>query len=132
VVWSIVIAGGSGFLIGFWLRVPAIVAASAATVVACTILLPFANWSLLTAILFGFGLSVALQFGYLTGLLLSCARSQAGSWFNLLRSAVDARRCLSAQAQTQQGRATKWSNQSSRRTTRDEGEARAGFCARSQ
>ena len=87
-LWALVIAGGTGLLLGLWLRVPAVLAASAATVVACTVLLPIANWSLLTAILFGFGLSTALQFGYLAGLMLSCALSQAGSWSGLLRSAV--------------------------------------------
>ena len=87
-LWALAIAGGTGLLLGLWLRVPAVLAASAATVAACTILLPFANWSLLTAILLGFGLSIALQFGYLAGLMLWCALSQAGSWSGLLRSAV--------------------------------------------
>lgn len=95
-LWATVIAGGSGLLLGLWLRAPAVLAASAATVAACIVVLPFANWSLLAAILFGFGLSTALQLGYLAGLMLSCARARAGSWSGLLRSVVGTRQWLAA------------------------------------
>jgi hypothetical protein len=89
--WGAVAAAGSGLLLGLWVRVPAVIAVSAAIVVACIIVFLLGNWSLLTALLFGFGLSTVLQLGYVAGVALSCARSRVASWYGILRAAVGGR-----------------------------------------
>jgi hypothetical protein len=80
VLWAVAISACTGMLLGLSLRGPAVVAASLATVVACVMLAPFANWSLLQTAVHTFALLTTLQTGYLLGLMLSCVRSRSGSW----------------------------------------------------
>jgi hypothetical protein len=69
--WLLVVACGFGVLLGMWLRVPSVVAASVATVLLCSILMPLTGWSPLAAIAYVFALLAALQCGYLVGVGLS-------------------------------------------------------------
>lgn len=75
-LWELLTVGGSGLLIGLWPRAPAIVTASGATGIAFVALVPFTQWSLLTAVLLGFGSLTALQLGYLVGVTLASALQQ--------------------------------------------------------
>src|SRR5262245_48508111 len=75
VVWAVIIAGGTGLLLGRWLRVPAIVFASAMAVPAGVALTSLANWSLMGSLLYCAGLLVTLQIGFLAGGALACIRS---------------------------------------------------------
>lgn len=72
-VWAAAIAGGTGLLLGIRLRTPAAIAASGAVFVGCLALAPFMQWSLLAAVLLGFGSLTALQTGYLAGVILISA-----------------------------------------------------------
>lgn len=56
-----------GLILGLRLRVAPVVAASAAITLACLVLLPFGDWSLMGGLSFAFGLLCALQSGYLLG-----------------------------------------------------------------
>ena len=74
---ALVLAAGLGFLLGLRYRVPALVAASAATVVLVPAFAYFAGapfWAVLGAPLAAL---VALQCGYLGGLLLTYGVSRA-------------------------------------------------------
>ena len=79
-LWAVAISACAGLLLGLSLRVPAVVAASLATVVACIVVAQFANWSLLQTAVHSLALLTTLQTGYLLGLMLSCVRSRLGSW----------------------------------------------------
>jgi hypothetical protein len=67
--WLIGVAFGFGILLGLWLRVPSVVAASGAVVLLCSVVTTLAGWSPLTAIALIFALLFALQCGYLVGVL---------------------------------------------------------------
>jgi hypothetical protein len=72
VLWLIVVACGFGILLGLlWLGWPSVVAASGTIVLLCSVVMPHAGWSPLMTIAFIFALMVALQCGYLIGLVLS-------------------------------------------------------------
>jgi hypothetical protein len=68
--------GAIGLLLGFWFRVPALVAASGLTVIVYPLAGPFVEPGLASAALMTFALVGVLQVGYLTGLMLSCAWSR--------------------------------------------------------
>jgi hypothetical protein len=83
-LWLIVSAASTGILLGLWLRVPSVLAASLLVAVASAVLVPLlTEWSLLTGMAFVFVLLGALQFGYLAGALIAVGhkrtRSQAHS-----------------------------------------------------
>lgn len=78
-------AAGLGLLLGLRYRVAAVVAMSAALVVAVTAIGPFAGRSLWAALAAAFVAAFALQLGYLGGLLLMCAASRARSWPRIVR-----------------------------------------------
>jgi hypothetical protein len=80
VLWAVAISACTGLLLGLALRVPAVIAASLATVIACIVLAPLANWSLLQIAIHSLILLTTLQAGYLFGLMLSCVRSRLGAW----------------------------------------------------
>ena len=61
-------AGSMGLLLGFWLRVPALIAASGVTAVVCLSVAPFTELGPASAVATTF-----VQVGYLAGLVLSCA-----------------------------------------------------------
>ena len=77
-LWALVTVVGMGLLVGLWLRVPAIIAASGVTVIALIALAPLTQWSLLAIVLLGFGSLTVLQIGYLVGVTLACAPWQPG------------------------------------------------------
>ena len=77
-LWAVIAVSGMGLLLGLWLRVPAIIAASGVTVIAFIALAPLTQWSLLAIVLLGFGSLTALQIGYLVGVTLACALWQPG------------------------------------------------------
>jgi hypothetical protein len=66
-------AGSVGLLLGFWLRAPALIAASGMTAVVCLSVAPFTELRPASAVAMTFGLVGVLQVGYLAGLMLSCA-----------------------------------------------------------
>ena len=80
-LWLIVSAASTGILLGLWLRVPSVLAASLLVAVAGAVLVPLlTEWSLLTGMAFVFVLLGALQFGYLAGAVgHKRTRSQAHS-----------------------------------------------------
>jgi hypothetical protein len=71
--WVFVVTIGTGILLGLWLRVPSVLCASGAIVLACVVLTPLAEWTLLWNVVFTLALLDALQCGYLAGLILSYA-----------------------------------------------------------
>jgi hypothetical protein len=75
-LWALIIAGGTGLLLGQWLRVPAVVFASVLVAPAGIVLTNLANWSLLGSVLYCGALLVALQIGFLAGGALACIRSR--------------------------------------------------------
>ena len=75
-LWALATVVGMGLLLGLWLRVPAIIAASGVTVIALIALAPPKQWSLLAIVLLGCGSLTALQIGYLVGVTLACALRQ--------------------------------------------------------
>jgi hypothetical protein len=75
-------AGSMGLLLGFWLRVPALIAASGVTAVVCLSVAPFTELGPASAVGMTFALVGVLQVGYLGGLILS----RAWSRIRLLRS----------------------------------------------
>ena len=75
-LWAVITIGGTGLLLGLWLRVPAITAASGVMVIAFIALAPLTQWSLLAIVLLGFGALTALEIGYLVGVTLACALRQ--------------------------------------------------------
>ena len=75
-LWAVIAVSGMDLLLGLWLRVPAITAASGVTVIAFIALAPLTQWSMLAIVLLGFGALTALQIGYLVGVTLACALRQ--------------------------------------------------------
>ena len=78
-LWLLLPAGGAGVLLGLWLRVPALLAASVALVGTAAVLMTLGEWPLGEAIAFIFMLLTALQVGYLVGLLLPSAWTRVAS-----------------------------------------------------
>jgi hypothetical protein len=78
-VWAVIVAGGTGLLLGLWLRLPAVLAASVVAVFAGVALTALSNWSLFTSAMYCMSLLTALQVGYLVGGGLSCVIFRAGS-----------------------------------------------------
>jgi hypothetical protein len=72
-------AAALGLLLGFSLRVSAVVAASAAIVVVGGSVAPFTQVSALTAAVTTIGALLTLQCGYIVGLALSCVWSRVRS-----------------------------------------------------
>ena len=72
-LWLVITVAGTGVLFGLWLRVPAVLAISAALVPIPVLLITLRQWSLLEATAFLFLLLTVLQVGYLIGLVLSYA-----------------------------------------------------------
>ena len=73
--WAFASTGSVGLLLGFWLRVPALIAASAVTAVVCFLVASFTELEPASAAGLTFALVGVLQVGYLAGLMLSCAWS---------------------------------------------------------
>jgi hypothetical protein len=80
-LWLLVTAGALGVLLGLWLRVWVLLAASVALVVTTTVLMTPEQWPPLQASGFILMLLSTLQLAYLVGLLLS------GIWARLASSA---------------------------------------------
>ena len=72
-LWLVIAVAGTGVLFGLWLRVPALLAISAALVPIPVLLITLQQWSVLKAIAFLFLLLTILQIGYLIGLVLAYA-----------------------------------------------------------
>jgi hypothetical protein len=66
-------AATTGLLLGFWLRAPALIAASVGAAVACLSVAPFRELGPVSVLGLTFALVGTLQVGYLMGLMLSCA-----------------------------------------------------------
>ena len=69
-LWALVLAGGTGFVVGLGLRVPALVVASALTTLISVIVVPLAQWSLTARAAYTVALLCLLQWGYLAGATL--------------------------------------------------------------
>jgi hypothetical protein len=67
VLWVIVTAAGTGFLLGLQFRWPAILAASAVVAALCVGTMPFTELPWLTSVISTFASLSALQGGYLAG-----------------------------------------------------------------
>ena len=75
--WLIASAASTGILLGLWLRVSSVLAASLLVVVASATLVPLlTEWSLLTAVVYVFVLLAALQFGYLAAALIAVGQTR--------------------------------------------------------
>jgi hypothetical protein len=74
-LWAVAISAGSGVSLGLSRQVPAVIAASLAIVIVCTLAAVLENWSFFQTAIYSLALLVSLQIGYLLGLTLSCARS---------------------------------------------------------
>lgn len=90
--WLLVVAGAFGILLGLWMRVPSVIAASCALVLLCSAVMPLAGWSALTAIAYIFALLGALQCGYLIGLGLSHPWMTARGRARLSRGSTEVQR----------------------------------------
>jgi hypothetical protein len=79
VLWTFAAAGGIGLLLGFWFRVPAMIAVSglAAACMPATLTNPDPTSTLLTTV----ALLCVLQAGYLAGLMLAPAWSRVSASF---------------------------------------------------
>jgi hypothetical protein len=78
-LWLSIAAAGGGVLLGLWLRVPAVCAASVAVVVNVVVLMTIERRPLLEAVAYASLLVIILQLGYLVGLLLSGTRARVTS-----------------------------------------------------
>jgi len=90
--WLLVVACGLGVLLGLWMRLPSIVAASAALVLLSAVVMPLAGWSPLTTIVSIFALLGALQCGYLIGVGLSLPWLTARGRARLPRNSTEVQR----------------------------------------
>lgn len=82
------ITGVLGLLLGFRYKAAAMVALAVAIVVLGTFALPFAGWSIPGAFGTAFVASTALQFGYLSGLAITCVASRGRYWPRAMRRYV--------------------------------------------
>jgi hypothetical protein len=79
-LWAMVSVACIGILLGLWLRVGSVLAASLILAAVSTPLLPlFTEWSLLRAAGFLFALLSALQGGYLVGAVIACSQTRTQS-----------------------------------------------------
>lgn len=76
-LWVYAAAGGFGLLLGLRYRVAAVGAASVMLVMASIVAATLAGWSLWMTFAMVFGGTFALQCGYLLGLMVMCAATQA-------------------------------------------------------
>ena len=76
-LWLFAVAGSTGLLLGWWFRVPALIAASGMAAVISMTAATHMGFGFLFAVGLTFALLGALQVGYIVGLALSCARSRA-------------------------------------------------------
>jgi len=90
-VWLLITVAGTGVLFGLWLRVPSIVAVSAALFPTPVLLITLKQWPLPEAIGFLFLLLAILQVGYLVGLLFSLAWKRVAPRYNASRIPNDRR-----------------------------------------
>ena len=88
--WLLVVACSLGILLGLWMRMASIVAASVGLAALCSAAMPLASWSPLTASMYIFALLGALQCGYLIGVALSLPRVAARSRTRTVRQSVQA------------------------------------------
>jgi hypothetical protein len=72
-VWACVAGGAVGLLLGLWLRVPALIAASGVTAALCLLIAPLTELGPPSTAGMILALLSVLQVGYLAGLLVSCA-----------------------------------------------------------
>src|SRR5262245_36262527 len=85
-------AGGLvGLLLGFWFRVPAVVAASGVTAVICLSVAPFTELGPASAVAMTFALMGVLQLGYLAGVVVSGMGPSRSSDESGVRSGAPAR-----------------------------------------
>ena len=82
------ISGLLGLLLGLRYKAAAVIALALAIVTVGTLALPFAGWSVLGAFGTAFVASTALQFGYLSGLAITCVASRGRYWPRALRRYV--------------------------------------------
>ena len=69
-----------GVVLGLWLRVPSVLAASLVLALITAIFVPLVTeWSLLTAVVFLIALQCALQCGYLVGLAVAFGHTRVRS-----------------------------------------------------
>ena len=76
-LWLFAGGGLAGLLLGWWFRVPALIAVSALAAVISMAAATHMGLGLLSAAGLTFALLGALQVGYLAGLMLSCVRARA-------------------------------------------------------
>jgi hypothetical protein len=82
------IAGVLGLLLGLRYKAAAMITLALTIVVAGTALLPFAGWSIPGSFAVAFVASAALQFGYLSGLAVTCVASRGRYWPRAMRRYV--------------------------------------------
>jgi hypothetical protein len=82
------IAGVLGLLLGLRYKAAAMIALAVATVVVGTVVLPFAGWSMPGSFAVAFVASAVLQFGYLSGLAVTCVASRGRYWPRAMRRYV--------------------------------------------
>ena len=76
-LWLFAGSGFAGLLLGWWFRVPALIAVSTLAAVISMAAATLMGLGLLFAAGLTFALLGALQVGYLAGLMLSCVRARA-------------------------------------------------------
>jgi hypothetical protein len=76
-LWLFAVGGVAGLLLGWWFRVPALIAASGLSAVVSMTAATHMGLGFLLSVGLTFALLGALQVGYLAGLALSCAMSRA-------------------------------------------------------
>jgi hypothetical protein len=72
-LWAFAATVSMGLSLGFWFRLPALIAACGVTAVICLSVAPFTELEPATAVGMTFALVGVLQVGYLAGLMLSYA-----------------------------------------------------------
>lgn len=75
-LWAYASAGGFGLLLGLRYRASAVIAASAVLMLLGATACRLAGWSIWSAVAGAFSSALALQCGYVVGLLLTCAASR--------------------------------------------------------
>jgi hypothetical protein len=76
-LWAFAAAGGMGLLLGLWFRMPVLLTASALTVAAGLLLVPFKEMGAMAGVGVTYALLAMLQVGYLAGLVVSHAWPRA-------------------------------------------------------
>ena len=75
-LWAYAGVSGFGLLLGLRYRAPAVIVASAVLMLLGATICRLAGWSIWTAMAAAFSSVLALQCGYLVGLLLTCVASR--------------------------------------------------------